>query len=894
MVVSFEDGDAQVGRLYGEAQMTYGKAKLTGPTIEMQIPDAQLQATSPNGSSQRPIFERGDGDAFTGAKLQYNLRTRRGRVVGARRVLGEGYVEGEVVKSYEDSTVFLQSGEYTTCNCPPDETPSYSLRAQRMKIGQDQWIYTGPIQLFLYNVPTPLWLPFGFLPSMQRRHGGFIPPQWGERNELGFYLKDWGWYFAFNDYMDLQLTGGIYTSGSFELTPLFRYNKRYSYSGDVDLLYRRSRRGESGDPDFAIQNELRLRWNHSQDINPTSDFSADVDLSTSSTTYQLDSEDYDDRVRPTIGSTVNYSKRWDGGGSSRRFRVNLSQNQNLLDGSADLTLPSVDFSQSSFQPFSLGGRRAGAGGGDRTWFERISTQYSLSVDNRYRFNPRDPEELRERGTARDSVLADSIEAADIQWYEALVDRRKYRLATGDNVPFDFEAQHRIPLSTRFSIDRFGINISPSVRYNSTWLLRTQRKGVERQDGEEQVVTRTVDDFHIEHDLSTSLSANTTVYGTFPLQVGAFRGLRHTVRPSISATYRPDFNDPFWGQTRTYRDTSGALQRYNIVTGNDVRGSREQQSLSFSLGNAFETKYVQTDSTGEEQEETIKLLDVDLSSGYNFAADSLELGDFSLRVRSDDVFRRLSQQSEYIRNLSVQFQSTLSPYAVGPEGQLVDRYYLIESGGIPARVTNLSVNAGIDLESQGGFARGGGQQQQGAPGTTGAGNPPPGTLGSAPSGQGQNANQQAPTGQPSGPPPNPDSWAGYSIPWSLGFDFRYGFNRRGTQTRRSASLNADVRFSPTPLWQVSGRTGYDFIQQEVVPTKISISRDLGCWRMSLDWWPVGNRLQQSFGFNLQVKTGRLSQILQLNIPRSDPTGRFRNTVSGAVSGGGGGGGGVGFR
>jgi lipopolysaccharide assembly outer membrane protein LptD (OstA) len=95
---------------------------------------------------------------------------------------------------------------------------------------------------------------------------------------------------------------------------------------------------------------------------------------------------------------------------------------------------------------------------------------------------------------------------------------------------------------------------------------------------------------------------------------------------------------------------------------------------------------------------------------------------------------------------------------------------------------------------------------------------------------------------------------------------------------------------TPKWSLEGRTGYDLVQNKVATTSINVSRDLGCWVMSFSWVPFGVR--QSYSFNLQVKSGQLSQLLRLNIPRTGegPLGgfgnRLRQTAGGALGAGGG--------
>jgi hypothetical protein len=114
------------------------------------------------------------------------------------------------------------------------------------------------------------------------------------------------------------------------------------------------------------------------------------------------------------------------------------------------------------------------------------------------------------------------------------------------------------------------------------------------------------------------------------------------------------------------------------------------------------------------------------------------------------------------------------------------------------------------------------------------------------------------------------------------------------TNRSATLSANFNLNLTPKWRVQGNTGYDVVEGELSTTNIRISRNLGCWNMSFRWVPFG-RFQQ-YGFNLQVSSGQLSQLLQLQVPSQGGQGRLggfgnqlRGTVQGAAGGGLGGGG-----
>ncbi len=906
LVIVTPEDTADHGTLHGQAQMSYQGATLKAGTIEMNFETSVMKAFgSPSDTAQtRPTFQRGGGQqgsgqgggqSFTGETLSYSLRTERGRVVTARTQQQNGYVEGDAVKVFEDSTLFVQDGTYTTCDCPPGETPSYSLRSSRMKV-DGRWVYTGPIHLYLFDIPTPLWLPFGFLPNVSGRRSGPLAPNYGQDREKGLFLRNWGWYFAMNAYTDLQLQASVWSKGSFEVNPIFRYRKRYNYNGRVDLTYRRTQIGEEEDPDFTNRHRGQLKWQHSQDLSPTASLQGNINLATSTDFARRNSNNYNDAVSQEISSNLRYSKSWPGSG--KNLSVSANQRQQLQSGEVSMTLPSLDFSQRRFKPFEV----EQAVGDDR-WFEKITTSYDLSVENSYSFSPRDIEQIRSRG---DSLLADSLENANISqitWYEALVNRRDYQLATGDDELFDFSATHQIPVSTSFRVNRYNLSLSPNFSYNSDWRISTIRQVVNVDPDTTSLDTINVDryteeqrvsGFYARREFSTGISANTELYGLFPIRVGPFQGLRHRMSPSLSFSYSPNFNAPFWGQTRRLRDANGdpVLNeqgepiRYDILNGNRVRGSNEQRTLSFRLGNELETKRVSVDSTGETDEEKIKLLDFDLDTSYNFTADAFKLSNIGLQARTT------------IRDFSVRSSMTFSPYALRltedqdeQRYQRVDRYMFTENPITPVRLTRFSLNLSSSFDGEGGSSGVGTRPglQSGGRGTTGR-------PGSQRSGQGRSSGRAG--SQQGGPASDARSPQGYletNIPWTLSFDFNYSFRKPRKQIEsQTATVNTQFSFDVTPRWSLEGRTGYDLVQNEVATTSINLNRDIGrcrCWVMSFSWVPFGSR--QSYSFSLQVKSGKLSQLLRLQIPNSGQGGplggfgnRLRNTA-GSVAGGAGG-------
>ncbi len=829
LVLTLDRVTGDVGHLFGATRVEYEDAVLEAEGIDIlfQIDEMRAYADEKNLSSETyPTFTQGS-EVFRGRRMAYNMATERGRVVDARTEFEDGFIRADVAKLSEDSTLYIKDGVYTTCACVDD--PSYSLRSSKMKVVDRKWVYTGPIQLFIFNIPMPLWLPFGILPTVDGRRSGPLPPEYGE-DEFGFYLKDWGWYWALNDYTDVQLRLGLWSRGSFRTSGQFRYNRRYDFNGNINFDYGRLRNGESGDPDFEVVRTTSIRWNHSQTINPSSSLTANVDLTTSGFLRAV-SELYDDRVRQTVASSVAYRKRWARG--ARSISVNVNQRQSFETGSVDLTMPSFSFTQNTVKPFLRDSR---APGQKESWLEKLSFRYSMNLSNTYSFNPLPDETLIANG---DSA------ATEISWYDALFSPDKYRRATGSDEQFRFRASHDIPVTAAFTVNRLPalgnirLNLSPSFTYDEDWFIRSERRSI--TDSTNTVKRESVPGFLALRQFSTGVSANTTFYGIFPGSLGPYSGLRHTVRPTIAFSYQPDFFDDKWGYTRTYADTTGNEFKYAIVSG--VRQGK-QQALSYSIANTFETKRSRTDSTASNaRQNTVTLLNIDFASRYNFAADSLKMSDITINARS-----------RILGAVDVNFRSTYSPYRVDSLGRTVNDYIFNPGGFNFARLKAFSISARASLRSS--------QRGQRRPVENRRAMPDPldplqTSLDPAARQLLQNSGGMA--------------YSDFSIPWSLTIDFTYGLTRTGISSNRRAIMNTSVDFNLTPNWKVSARTGYDFELTELVTTSIALHRDFECWQMSINWIPFGDF--QSYGFDLHVKSGHLAELLRIRQPRSDVSGRL---------------------
>lgn len=834
------DGDGNRAVLTGQSAVSYQQNRLEAHRIELSMSENVMGARgvrTDTGWVGRPTFSR-DQESFSGDSLAFNLQTNRGRIVEARTSFQDGWIGGRVIKRDVDSVLYVDGAMYSTC--PLRDDPHYHLEAGRMKVVNQRWIFTGPLHLELYNIPLPIWLPFGFLPAQATRRSGILPPSYGE-DERGFFLRDWGYYWALNPYMDFQVQFGLWSKGSWQINPRFRYSKRYEYDGSINLDWVRNKRGEELDPDYRVVDSRSFRWNHNQTVNPTTNLSANVDLSSRGYLRTV-SEQYDDRVRQSVSSTMSLSKRWPDAG--RSLSLSLRQNQVLAQGSASLTMPSLSFSQQSRRPF----RSEQPTPGGPSWYERITYSYRGRVTNRYDFDPLSAEELREAG---DSA------AADIGWWDGLRSADAHRRATGESERFDFQATHEVPVSASFSTRevpligwQLPLNLSPRISYSEEWHLRTRRRGLDPAGN--RVVTESVPGFFSFRELSTGVSANTEFFGVFPWRVGRFDGFRHVVRPSWSLSYQPDYSSDFWGYYRSYEDTSGVRRTYPIVPGIP---SGTRQTLSFNLTNVFQTRLLQPDTAASSQgsSRTIQLFTLDLNTSYNFAADSLRLAPISL-----------SGRTRILDLLDLNASATFNPYVTDARGRVIDRFQWSE-GIFPARLTQLRISTSTRFSGSTG-----GDDGTGAAGTTGMTGPgSPGPTGPGPAGGG-GLNTGPPPPGPGGAGPQTSGFGGGGR-WSLALNGNYSYSRRGDRTDQRAVLNTRFQLPITSSMSVQGNTGFDFVDRELVSTSIQLQRDLHCWQMSLYWVPIGRG--QTFRFTLRVKSGHLADLLKLQVPQSGVRDRF---------------------
>ena len=268
--------------LYGDSKVNYQNLELDAEEIDISIDSSLVYASGREDSTGtiqgKPLFKQGS-DEYEPDKIAYNFKTRKAFIKNVYTQEGEGFMQTIDGKRDSSGVMYIRHGKYTTCDA---EHPHFYLSLSRAKMHPGKNVIFGPAHIVVEDVPLPLALPYGFFPFKSKYSSGFIMPTYGDEMNRGFYLRDGGYYFAINDYVDVKMLADIYTKGSWSLSAQSTYRKRYKFNGSLYVSYQYTHEGEKNFPDEATSKSFKITWSHRQDAkaNPTQSFSASVNFAT--------------------------------------------------------------------------------------------------------------------------------------------------------------------------------------------------------------------------------------------------------------------------------------------------------------------------------------------------------------------------------------------------------------------------------------------------------------------------------------------------------------------------------------------------------------------------------------------------------------------------------------
>ena len=805
--------------LFGDGTVEYEEFKVNSAEIRMELDSNTVYAAGVVDSTgtlqNKPIFKDKGGE-YESETMKYNFKTERGYITGVITEQDEGYLTGGKAKKMEDGSFFVEDGKYTTCD--EHDHPHFYFQLTRAKVRPQKDVVTGPGYMVLADVPLPLALPFGYFPFSKKYSSGVIFPSFGDDYNLGFYLRDGGYYFAINDNVDLALRGEIYTKGSWGLSGHVNYVKRYKFRGTFDISFLNTVYGEKGSPDYNRMKNFQVIWSHSQDAkaNPNLNFSASVNFATSGYSRNDVNSYYNSSfTENTKSSSVNLTYRFPGSKWSVSATANITQRSQ--DSTLQVSFPNLTVTMSQTAPF----KRKRAVGGEK-WYEKIKMSYSGQFQNSL--------------TSPQSTFFKKSLIKD--WKNGM--------------------RHSVPISATFSLFKY-LNISPSVNLNDRMYTSKIRRMWDPQASRE--IQDTTYGFYNIFDFNVAMGFDTKIYGFWkPMK---FLGdkvemIRHVLTPTVSFSWSPDFGAPGWGYYGyyNYTDAQGNQRRtdYSYFSHGyfGVPGRGKSGIVSVNLANNLEMKVKSDkDTTGVKKISLIENLS--LSQSYNFAADSLRLS-----MLNANIMLRI------VKNFNLNLSTTWDPYCyrLNESGRPVQvNRLLIQDGKFPWHLSSAGTSFSYTFNNDT-FRR---KKDSGDNKNKGndSDSEDEDTEHESFADMAQKKRQKRGSSN-SGESSDSDGYAKWDFPWSLSVNYSvsYGYGEFDVEKMRyKGRWNQNLSFSgnvrPTKNWNFSFTASYDFNLHKIAYMNCSISRDLHCFTMTASFVPVGP--YKSYNFHIAVKSSLLKDL-----------------------------------
>ena len=570
------------------------------------------------GKIKTPAVATQAGKSYEYDEFTYNLKNRQAIAFNARTEESEGVIVAQKTKKYNDSVFFMRKALYTTDEyfiSKKDSIADYYLLAPNIKLvkGKEKsQIITGPIQLYIEQVPTPLIMPFAILPFSDKRSAGILIPSFGEREDVGFFLNSLGYYQPIGEHFDLKILTDIYTKGSWNFRPEMNYRKNYRYNGAFSADIGTTIRGIKGLSDYSKSKTYRIAWRHQQDTkaNPFLNFSASVDVVSNKFYNNTVNNNYafnQNNLNAQQNSSVSIVKRF------LTLPITItgtsSYSQNFSTGEGDLKLPVLNVAINQFYLFKPAtGIRQGL-------LENITINTGFNVNNFVKTNEGE------------------------LFTKAMFEKMQTGLKNNISIRTNTTIAKYFTFSLSANIDN-GLTTKTLTRFYNPLSNKT-----------EDVLNKQIAGFS---SFSTGASLQTVLYGQTNFKKDSkIQAIRHMMTPQIGFSYSPDFSVPSFGYYKKFSNDRGELTPYSIFDGGIIGtpNSGLQQALSIAINNNLEMKVKsKSDSTGVKK---IKIFEsLNFTTNYNFAAPTHKWSIFNF-----------SGQTNLFEKLNLNTSLALEPYQI---------------------------------------------------------------------------------------------------------------------------------------------------------------------------------------------------------------------------------------
>lgn len=815
--------------LRGTSTLTYDTMKLEADIIALNLNEHTIDAEGTKDQHGKaignPMFTYKDVQkdkygkegttttrTFFMEKIRYNIDTKRALVHKLLTKQEESVIKSEQIKKEDEETFYAKDLIYTTCGLAQ---PHFYIKTKRAKMVQDKQITSGPFRFYFDGVPTPLGFIFGTLFLEGKRTHGIIPPEIGEETTHGFYLRNGGYYFNFDDYVDFSILGSIYSNGTAELKNELRYKKRYSFSGDISYDYNIDKgKGEE-------DNIWSLKWTHKTLGYGIRSLNAHIALRNKShKTTDTDDEYTKTQHKGENKSSGSLSYQDKLVGLPYELAVKAKYDKNLKSNFAHWTLPEGTLT-GSWHPF----KREHTGGTQR-WFQKIHLKHTIRFENQFQNSKEDPDSSSIFSSKKDIIQIPS----DTKW----------------NIYTENGILHTIPVSLDCKLFEY-FSFIPNFTYSEAWYW----KKLSFKQGEDPIH---VPGFNRVYSWSFGGSLQTNLFYTrYFSEEQLIQGFRIKMEPNTTFTYTPDFSKKAYGFFQEVTNNENKIEnKYLFENFSPTKNlpDRATAELKLQLKNTVELKVKRerkedTEKKKKKSHKVFLLKNLDFETTYDFKAKEFHLTDgIDIKIASEAKIWKLGKATF---DLTTKFDPYLSAPLIPSEDKKIKEKPINEfswnHGQYLGKVKKAQFKLSMDFQSTHNSKDK--KEKKKALLNDSSGNGLKNKIGEK------------------------EHKIDFETPWSCGWEFNWIYNRLyeynvgelNYTKQKYITFNGSITL--VKKWKLSARSTYNFDTNKLDPyaTEISIQRDLHCWQLSYQWHPLASPAK--YDFSLGIKANALKA---LKLPR----------------------------
>ena len=773
------------------AYVEYQNTKLSAGEIVVDWQTNILDAVKVD--EEYPMIRTLGEEPMKGNSMVFDLIAKHGRIDQGRTSFNQSFYHGKEVFRDDPNVFHVEKSKYTSCEL---DHPHFYLGSHTMKMLPGDKVITKALWLHIYDIPI-VGIPLAVFPNKGgNRQSGWIMPSFESYREIGTGFKNFGYYWAPNNYIDAKTVMNFFDLEGIHINSSIKYKKRhgefwynYKLNGSINGAFKRRIERKLTDEimdlvtDSLMTEIFRLTWNHSQNFDPTQKLGIKYEYISNKDAYQNTQEvDLQNRLKQNLASSFNYSKNW----QTSSFSVGYNTFRDLgIENKSPAAFNNLNENRYKAYKYNDGpkfnfriGSRKIFGSGDH-WYNSFISSYSIKASK----GRRDHWLIKELGN-------------DSSW------------ANGDTTKLIYGGfKHAVSLSAPQTFSNW-LTLNPSLSLREDWIFNYKML--------DDAGEKNMKGFKRRFTWHSSLSAKTKIYGLFPIKVGRLHAIRHIITPSISYEYQPDFSDPqFGGDLYFQKDALDENEPFDYFNGSYVGNTpkTKKQTYRLSVNNDFQAK-IQNE---EGKYNKSNFLTWSSSISYDPLKDSLKLSNMtsSIRVKKlsgNELFRIKMHHNFYRQN----------------DGELIK----IFQGELP-QLTYIDIVTNLKFKLLG--SKIGNIEESDSTGTDGLDD----II------YNEDDQIQSNTG---------------SHLWETQLDFSYGTNWRYLEKEWDYTfiLNTRHKINLSSNWALSYTANFNLKEKEFIRNKFSIYRPLHCWEFNFSYWP-GNSYSSGFSLEIKVRNPDLQDI-----------------------------------